>query len=120
MLVIPAIHTTGSTSIGENINSQINITFPIGILAQNLNIHQRTLRIYDQIGILCPKRSAKNRRYYSFEDYKKAKFILFLTKNLALNLTGVKIIIKILEESNISLDKYIRYVDNIAQKVNID
>ena len=70
---------------------------PIGSVAQSLGVHQRTLRIYDQEGILSPQRSAKNRRYYSFDDFEKAKLILFLTRNLALNLSGVKIILAMLE-----------------------
>lgn len=51
--------------------------FPIETIAAMLNVHQRTLRIYDKEGILSPQRSKKNRRKYSFDDYKRAEFILF-------------------------------------------
>ena len=68
----------------ENNNNQpIDTTLavlPISSIAQALNIHQRTLRIYDKEGILSPKRTDKNRRNYSIDDLEKAKLILFLTK----------------------------------------
>ena len=61
---------------------------PISAIAKALDVHQRTLRIYDKEGILCPNRSQKNRRNYSLNDLERAKLILFLTRNLALNLSG--------------------------------
>ena len=108
----------------ENNNNQPIDTslaiLPISSVAQTLNIHQRTLRIYDKEGILSPKRTDKNRRNYSIDDLERAKLILFLTRNLALNLSGVKIILKILEENNIEPKDYIKYVDKIAKLANIN
>ncbi len=106
-----------------NNNQPINTSLailPISSVAQALNIHQRTLRIYDKEGILSPKRTDKNRRNYSIDDLEKAKLILFLTRNLALNLSGVKIILKILEENNIEPKNYIKYIDKIAKMANIN
>ena len=45
----------------KELNTKLPI-LPIGAVATTLNIHQRTLRIYDKEGILSPKRSTKNRR----------------------------------------------------------
>ena len=108
----------------ENNNNQ-PIDTSLAILAissdeQPLNLHQRTLRIYDKEGILSPKRTDKNRRNYSIDDLERAKLILFLTRNLALNLSGVKIILKILEENNIEPKDYIKYIDKIAKLANIN
>lgn len=94
--------------------------FSIDIIACELNIHQRTLRIWDKEGILIPKRTQKNQRRYSLDDFKKAKFILFLTRNLSLNLTGVKIIFQLLEKLEIKLDDYIDFINNIAKSLKID
>ena len=107
----------------KNNNQSIDTTLailPISAIAQALNVHQRTLRIYDKEGILCPQRSDKNRRNYSLDDLEKAKLVLFLTRNLALNLSGVKIILKILEENKIEPKNYIEYIDKIAKLANID
>ncbi len=103
----------------KEINTKLPI-LPIGAVATTLNIHQRTLRIYDKEGILSPKRSAKNRRNYTLDDIEKAKLILFLTRNLALNLAGVKIILTMLEENNVDPQDYLEYVNNIALKAKID
>ena len=107
----------------KNNNQSIDTTLailPISAIAQALNVHQRTLRIYDKEGILRPQRSDKNRRNYSLDDLEKAKLVLFLTRNLALNLSGVKIILKILEENKIEPKNYIEYIDKIAKLANID
>jgi len=93
---------------------------PISTLAKTLGVHQRTLRIYDKTGILTPQRSEKNRRNYSLDDIQKAEFILFLTRNLALNLAGVKIILAILQEYNVHPSEYKKYINKFAALANID
>jgi len=92
---------------------------PIGAMASALKVHPRTLRIYDEEGILSPKRTAKNRRNYSLNDLEKAKTITFLTRNLALNLAAVKVIYAILKEQGIKSEDYLKYIKKIAQKANI-
>ncbi len=92
---------------------------PIGAIAQSLNVHQRTLRIYDKEGILSPTRTDKNRRYYSLDDLEKAKLILFLTRNLALNLAGVKIILALVEELKIPAEESLDFVKKIAKSAKI-
>jgi MerR family transcriptional regulator/heat shock protein HspR len=93
--------------------------FPISIVAEILEVHQRTLRIYDEIDLLKPSRSAKNRRLYSFDDIEKGKFIQFLTKDLGINITGVRIIISLLEELEVPAEKYIQHIELIAKDLNI-
>lgn len=93
---------------------------PVGAVAKALNVHQRTLRIYDVEGILVPGRSKLNRRLYTLNDVERGKFILFLTRNLAINLAGVKIILKLLESSKVKPESYIDYVNQLASSINID
>ena len=100
-------------------NGTILPILPIGSMAQALQVNQRTLRIYDKEGILSPKRNEKNRRFYTLEDLNKGKAILFLTRNLLLNLSGVKMMLAVLEEENIELENYNEYLEKIATKANI-
>lgn len=94
---------------------------PISVAAELLDIHQRTLRIYDKEGILSPKRTLKNRRLYSQDDLNKCRLILFLTRNLALNLSAVRLVIRLLErDDSIEPKDYIKYIDEIANEANID
>lgn len=91
----------------------------ISIAASMLNVHQRTLRIYDEEKILVPSRTGKNRRLYSFNDLEKGRLIQFLTRNLGINLSGVKIIMYILEKSEMPASEYIKHVSKIAENLNI-
>ena len=103
----------------EKFSNELPI-LPIGAISQALGVHQRTLRIYDKEGILCPKITEKNRRLYSIDDLEKAKLIQFLTRNLALNLSGVKIILSMLEMSEVSPKDYIDYIKKVANASKID
>lgn len=89
----------------NNLDENINIALIISNMSQIINVHQRTLRIYDKEGVLVPKRTYKNRRYYTLSDIQKGKFIQFLTRNLSLNITAVKIILALLEKNNIEPKK---------------
>ncbi len=92
----------------------------ISAMASLLNVHQRTLRIYDKAGILSPKRTEKNRRSYSFDDIEKGKLIVFLTRNLGINIAGIKIILHLLKKDNIIFEDSIKFLNKMAKKLNID
>ncbi|MBQ7287893.1 MAG: MerR family transcriptional regulator [Candidatus Gastranaerophilales bacterium] len=92
----------------------------IGVLSDILGVHQRTLRIYDKKGLLPSKRTLKNRRMYSQNDIEKAKVIIYLTRNIALNLNGVKMILGILKETNTDYKKYTELISKVAIENKID
>jgi len=93
--------------------------FPISVIADVLKVHQRTLRIYDEEELLSPSRSPKNRRLYSMKDIELGKFIQYLTKEMGINLAGIKIIFNLLEKQNIPLAEYINYIATVAKELNI-
>lgn len=93
--------------------------FPISVVADILKVHQRTLRIYDDETILVPNRSPKNRRLYSFNDLEKGRFIQYLTRDLGLNLAGIKIIFELLKDLKIPEDKYLDFISTVANDINI-
>ncbi len=93
--------------------------FPISVVADILKVHQRTLRIYDDEKILVPSRSPKNRRLYSLSEVERGKFIQYLTRELGINLAGIKIIFNLLSQLKVSEDKYIEHVNNIATSLDI-
>ena len=56
--------------------------YTIGDLAKQLNITTRTIRYYDQKGLVTPSRvSESGYRVYSNEQIKQLKLIIFLMKN---------------------------------------
>ncbi|MEI7473533.1 MAG: MerR family transcriptional regulator [bacterium] len=93
--------------------------FPISVVAEILGVHQRTLRIYDEANILAPSRSAKNRRLYSVKDIEKGKFVQYLTRELGINLAGIKIIFYLLEQQKINPANYVDHINQIALKLDI-
>ncbi len=93
--------------------------FPISVVADILEVHQRTLRIYNEEGILIPARSPKNRRLYSVNDIEKGKFIQYLSRELGINIIGIKIILEFLKEKNVNSEEYRQYIELIAQRLNI-
>lgn len=94
--------------------------YPISVLSNLLDVHQRTLRIYDDEKLLVPSRTPKNRRLYSENDIEKAKLILHLTRNLALNLAGVKTILGILKETKVKPKNYMELINKISIENNFN
>ncbi len=66
----------------------------ISIAAELASVHPRTLRIYEEEGLLCPHR--RNRiRLYSEADIRRVRIIRFLTRRQGVNLAGVKVILQL-------------------------
>ena len=66
----------------------------ISIAAELASVHPRTLRIYEEEGLLCPKRR-NNLRLYSEADIQRVRIIRFLTRRQGVNLAGVKVILQL-------------------------
>ena len=69
--------------------------YPISVVAKILNIHPQTLRQYEREGLIEPGRTMGKMRLYSQRDIDKIKMILRLTRELAVNLAGVDIILRL-------------------------
>ena len=65
----------------------------IGIASDLIGVHPQTLRMYEQKGLLCPRKSIKNTRLYSQEDVDLGRYIQRLTQEMGMNLAGVKKVI---------------------------
>ena len=93
--------------------------FPISVIADLLQVHQRTLRIYNEEKILVPERSPKNRRLYSFNDIERGKFIQYMSRELGINIIGIKIIFELLKQQDIKAEDQKTFIDEIAKNINI-
>jgi len=69
--------------------SESTPVFTIGIAADLLGVHPRTLRLYEQSGLLRPARR-NNRRLYSENDIKWVQCIRFLIHQKGLNQEGLR------------------------------
>ena len=71
--------------------------YVISVAAGIVRVHPRTLRIYEEEGLVCPARTPTNIRLYSEEDIRRVLWIRHLTQNLGVNLAGVRILFEIEE-----------------------
>lgn len=67
--------------------------YMIGIASELIGVHPQTLRMYEQKGLLCPRKSIKNTRLYSQEDVELGRRIQQLTQEMGMNLAGVKTVL---------------------------
>jgi MerR family transcriptional regulator/heat shock protein HspR len=71
--------------------------YVISVAASILSVHPRTLRIYEDEGLVCPARTPTNIRLYSEQDIRRVLWIRHLTQNLGVNLAGVRILFELEE-----------------------
>jgi MerR family transcriptional regulator/heat shock protein HspR len=67
--------------------------YMISIAAELVGMHPQTLRIYEQKGLVRPKRTSGNTRLYSEADLERLRLIQKLTTQLGLNLAGVEAVL---------------------------
>ena len=71
--------------------------YVISVAASIVSVHPRTLRIYEEEGLICPARTPTNIRLYSENDVRRVMWIRHLTQNLGVNLAGVRILFELEE-----------------------
>ena len=74
--------------------------YMISIAAELVGMHPQTLRIYEQRGLVRPKRTAGNTRLYSEADVERLRLIQRLTTEIGLNLAGVEQVLHLEDELN--------------------
>ncbi len=74
--------------------------YVISVAARMLGIQTYTLRYYERIGIIEPRRSPGNIRLYSEEDLELLKRIRSLVSDMGVNLAGVEVILRMLRHLN--------------------
>src|SRR3569832_2894637 len=67
------------------------------VAATLVSAHPRTLRIYEEEGLVCPARTPTNIRLYSENDVRRVMWIRHLTQNLGVNLAGERILFELEE-----------------------
>ena len=85
----------------------------ISTVAERFSVHPQTLRMYEREGLLTPVRSAGNTRLYDEDTIKRLETILFLTRELGVNLAGVAVILNLRQQMNemqLELDRVLQVV----------
>ena len=79
--------------------------YTISVAAELLGCHPRTLRIYEQAGLISPRRTGKKYRLYSQHDLTQVKRLCSLMSEYRLNLSGVKAMLEMAKRFEIETEK---------------
>src|SRR3954467_15351523 len=71
--------------------------YVISVAAELVRVHPRTLRIYEDEGLIAPARTPTNIRLYSENDIRRVLWIRHLTQDRGVNLAGVRILFELEE-----------------------
>jgi MerR family transcriptional regulator, heat shock protein HspR len=72
--------------------------YMISVAAELVGMHPQTLRIYENKGLVRPKRTPGNTRLYSENDLERLRLIQKLTTEFGLNLAGVEQVLQMQDE----------------------
>lgn len=72
--------------------------YMIGVAASLCGVHPQTLRQYERLGLVSPSRVGAKNRLYSESDIARVKRIQRLTQELGVNLAGVEVILRLLDD----------------------
>jgi len=70
----------------------------IGVAANLCGVHPQTLRQYERLGLVVPSRAGAKNRLYSELDIKRVQRIQRLTQEMGVNLAGVELILRLLDD----------------------
>ena len=109
-------------AVGNNLDNDIVNSYTSAVASRNRPVyvisiaaglagcHPRTLRIYEEEGLLEPVRTDTNIRLYSDEDLERVKVIRYLTQVRGVNLAGVKLLLQFEDVSDL-LEELAQHVD---------
>lgn len=72
--------------------------FVISVAARILGVRTQTLRYYESLGLVEPHRSMGNQRVFSRKDVDRIRRVRSLIEDLGVNLAGVEVMIKLLDQ----------------------
>ncbi len=91
--------------------------YMISIAAELVGMHPQTLRMYEQKGLVRPKRTPGGTRLYSEADVERLRIIQRLTGELGLNLAGVELVLRLEDELRRAHARIERLQEQLRQEV---
>ncbi len=74
--------------------------YVISVAAKMLDVQTYTLRYYEKVGIIEPRRSQGNVRLYSDRDIALLQRVKTLVDDMGVNLPGVEVILRMMQRMN--------------------
>ena len=95
--------------------------YMISVAADLVGMHPQTLRLYENKGLVRPKRTPGGTRLYSEEDVERLRIVQRLTTELGLNLAGVELVLRLEDElrrAHAQVDQLRKQLREEVQKVH--
>ena len=95
--------------------------YMISVAAELVGMHPQTHRIYENKGLVRPKRTPGGTRLYSEADVERLQIIQRLTTELGLNLAGVELVLRLedeLRKAHAQIERLQKQVRDEVQKVH--
>ena len=89
--------------------------YVISIAARILGTQTYTLRYYERIGLIEPKRSQGNIRLYSDRDIDLLRRVRTLVEDMGVNLAGVEVIMRLVQQISALQDKIARLESEVER-----
>lgn len=96
----------GASHVPSHIDHDAPV-FVISVAAQLAGMHPQTLRTYDRMGLVVPRRTAKRGRRYSRRDIVRLRLVQRLSQDEGVNLEGIRRVLAMQDE-----------IDDLRAKVN--
>ena len=87
--------------------------YVISVAARMLDTQTHTLRYYEKVGIIEPRRSRGNIRLYSDRDIALLQRIKTLVDDMGVNLPGVEVILRMVQR----MEELQRELDNVRAQI---
>ena len=78
-------------------NNDMEPRYVISVAARMLDMQTQTLRYYERVGVIEPRRSRGNVRLYSDQDIALIKRVKTLVEDMGINLPGVEVILRMIQ-----------------------
>ncbi|MCL2783998.1 MAG: helix-turn-helix transcriptional regulator [Propionibacteriaceae bacterium] len=97
---IPEVFEPGDTptaNLPQRFDPDVPL-FLISTAARLAGMHPQTLRTYDRLGLVVPRRASGRGRRYSVRDVEKLRLVQYLSQEEGINLVGVRRILELQAE----------------------
>ncbi len=88
-------------------------TFLISVAAELAGMHAQTLRTYDRLGLVSPRRSSGGGRRYSERDVDLLREVQRLSQDEGVNLAGIKRIIELTNQVEALKSRMVEMADEV-------
>ncbi|MCD4829479.1 MAG: MerR family transcriptional regulator [Candidatus Cloacimonetes bacterium] len=88
------------------------VQYSIGEIAKKVGIHDQTIRTYERVGLLHPRRNEHNIRRFNDADLKRIILIITLTQEMGMNFPGVRLVLELARRLYMQPDELLDFIED--------